>query len=49
MNNSVRNIYSKKKNTTTTSVSKRKKRKELSKSATKSINKHEVKVIVQFD
>ncbi len=48
MNNSVRNIYSKKKNITNTNT-KRKKRKELSKSATKSINKHEVKVIVKFD
>ena len=50
MNQSVRNIYSKKKGTTSSSVSsKRKKRKELSKSATKSVNKHDVKVVVQFD
>lgn len=50
MNQSVRNIYSKKKGNNTTSViSKRKKRKELSKSATKSVNKHDVKVVVQFD
>ena len=51
MNQSVRNIYSKKKkgNNTTSVISKRKKRKELSKSATKSVNKHDVKVVVQFD
>ena len=44
MNSSVRHIYTKKGN-----VTKRKKRRELSKSATKSINKHNVKVIVKFD
>ena len=49
MNQSVRNIYSKKKGNTTSNISKRKKRKELSKSATKSVNKHDVKVVVQFD
>jgi hypothetical protein len=50
MNQSVRNIYSKKKGASSSSVSsKRKKRKELSKSATKSVNKHDVKVVVQFD
>ena len=50
MNQSVRNIYSKKKGNASSSISsKRKKRKELSKSATKSVNKHDVKVVVQFD
>ena len=46
MNQSVRNIYSKKKGNASSSISsKRKKRKELSKSATKSVNKHDVKVV----
>ena len=49
MNQSVRNIYSKKKGNKFSNISKRKKRKELSKSATKSVNKHDVKVVVQFD
>ena len=48
MNKSVRNIYSKKK-TVNTGITKRKKRRELSKSATKTVNKHDVKVTVKFD
>ena len=48
MNKSVRNIYSKKK-TINIGMTKRKKRRELSKSATKTVNKHDVKVIVKFD
>jgi hypothetical protein len=48
MNKSVRNIYSKKKQLNPQNT-KRKKRRELSKSATKTVNKHDVKVVVQFD
>jgi len=48
MNKSVRNIYSKKK-LPINMVTKRKKRRELSKSATRTINKHDVKIVVQFD
>lgn len=45
MNNSLRNLYKKK----VTGKSKRRKRKELSISATKSVNKHNVSIIVKFD
>lgn len=44
MNNSLRNLYKKKKG-----ESNRRKRKELSISATKTVNKHNVSIIVQFD
>lgn len=44
MNNSLRNLYKKKDGTKT-----RRKRTELSISATKTVNKHDVSIIVQFD
>ena len=62
MNQSVRNIYSKKKidndekiieskkfNVKLGSTKTRKKRHELSLSATRSINKHNVKIVVKFE
>ena len=45
MNNSLRNLYKKK----STDDKTRRKRTELSISATKSVNKHDVSIIVQFD
>lgn len=54
MNNSIRNIY-KKKNATTLEINdtknkqQRRKRHELSISATKTVNKHDVNIIVKFD
>ena len=45
MNNSLRNLYKKKNSDDKT----RRKRTELSISATKSVNKHDVSIIVQFD
>lgn len=50
MNNSIRNIYKKSKTDNGKDLPKeRKKRHELSISATKTVNKHDVKIIVQFD
>ncbi len=46
MNNSIRHIYKK---TTDDGTKKRRKRQELSVSATKTVNKHNVKIIVQFE
>lgn len=46
MNNSLRNLYKKKEGDT---KSNRRKRTELSVSATKTVNKHNVSIIVQFD
>jgi hypothetical protein len=45
MNNSLRNLYKKKDNETNS----RRKRTELSISATKTVNKHNVSIVVQFD
>ena len=44
MNNSLRNLYKKK-----DGDSNRRKRTELSISATKTVNKHDVSIVVQFD
>ena len=44
MNRSVRNIYKSTQNT-----NQRRKRKEISVSATKTVNKHDVKIIVEFN
>ena len=44
MNNSLRNLYKK-----TDSTIGRRKRTELSISATKTVNKHDVSIVVQFD
>ena len=48
MNNSIKHLY-RRKNKDKDKESKRRKRKELSISATKTVNKHDVKIIVKFE
>jgi hypothetical protein len=48
MNHSIRHLY-KKNNIVTTDEKKRRKRKELSISATKSVNKHSINIIIDFE